>query len=147
MADSLILTPIHGIPLIKPGDNLGEILWQALLDNGIVLHSGDIIVLAQKIVSKAEGRLVNLSEIEPSPQAHELAKATQKDARFVELVLRESRKVLRYRPGTLIVEHRLGFVCANAGIDHSNVKGPYGQSEDWVLLLPVDPDEIGRAHV
>lgn len=140
MVEPLILTPIQGIPLIKPGDDLGEILWQVLLENAIPLRSGDVLVLAQKIVSKAEGRLVNLNEVEPSPQARELANATQKDARFVELVLRESRKVLRYRPGTLIVEHRLGFVCANAGIDHSNVQGPYGQPEDWVLLLPADPD-------
>lgn len=144
MSVSMTLTALQGIPLVHPGDDLGEILWQALLANGIMLQDGDILVLAQKIVSKAEGRLVNLSEITPSAQAEELARLTGKDARFVELVLRESRTVLRYRPGTLIVEHRLGFVCANAGIDHSNVEGLYGNPEDWVLLLPENPDASAR---
>ncbi|WP_322807916.1 coenzyme F420-0:L-glutamate ligase [Thermanaerothrix sp.] len=144
MSVSMTLTALQGIPLVHPGDDLGEILWQALLANGIMLQDGDILVLAQKIVSKAEGRLVNLSEVTPSAQAEELARFTGKDARFVELVLRESRTVLRYRPGTLIVEHRLGFVCANAGIDHSNVEGLYGNPEDWVLLLPEDPDASAR---
>lgn len=144
MSVSMTLTALQGIPLVHPGDDLGEILWQALLANGIMLQDGDILVLAQKIVSKAEGRLVNLSEVTPSAQAEELARLTGKDARFVELVLRESRTVLRYRPGTLIVEHRLGFVCANAGIDHSNVEGLYGNPEDWVLLLPEDPDASAR---
>jgi coenzyme F420-0:L-glutamate ligase/coenzyme F420-1:gamma-L-glutamate ligase len=141
---SMTLTALQGIPLIRPGDDLGEILWCALMENGITLQDGDILVIAQKIVSKAEGRLVNLSEITPSAQAEELARLTSKDARFVELVLRESRAVLRYRPGTLIVEHRWGFVCANAGIDHSNVEGLYGNPEDWVLLLPEDPDASAR---
>lgn len=144
MSVSMTLTALQGIPLVHPGDDLGEILWQALLANGIMLQDGDILVLAQKIVSKAEGRLVNLSEVTPSAQAEELARLTGKDARFVELVLRESRTVLRYRPGTLIVEHRLGFVCANAGIDHSNVEGLYGNPEDWVLLLPENPDASAR---
>lgn len=140
MPAPLVLTPLQGIPLIRPGDDLGDILWRALLKNEIALQAGDILVVAQKIVSKSEGRLVNLREVVPSPQAVELARLTDKDERFVELVLRESRKVLRYRPGTLIVEHRLGFVCANAGIDHSNVEGPYGNPEEWVLLLPENPD-------
>jgi len=96
--------------------------------------------LAQKIVSKAEGRLYNLNDITPSQEAIELAALCHKDARFVELVLRESRSVLRVRPGTLIVEHRCGFICANAGIDHSNVLGAWGDTNDWVLLLPEDPD-------
>ncbi|WP_299028835.1 coenzyme F420-0:L-glutamate ligase [uncultured Thermanaerothrix sp.] len=140
MGAPLVLTPLQDIPLIRPGDDLGEILWRALLENGIVLRAGDIVVIAQKIVSKSEGRLVNLSEVTPSPRAVELARLADKDERFVELVLRESRQVLRHRPGTLIVEHRLGFVCANAGIDHSNVEGPYGNPEEWVLLLPENPD-------
>lgn len=144
MPAPLVLTPLLGIPLIRPGDDLGDILWRALLKNEIALQAGDILVVAQKIVSKSEGRLVNLREVVPSPQAVELARLTDKDERFVELVLRESRKVLRYRPGTLIVEHRLGFVCANAGIDHSNVEGPYGNPEEWVLLLPENPDASAR---
>lgn len=137
---TLTLTPLADIPLVEPGDSLGRILWSALENTGITLQDGDILVIAQKIVSKAERRLVNLKTVDPSPPAFDLAEKTEKDPRFVELVLRESRSVLRYRPGTLIVEHRLGFVCANAGIDHSNVVGEDGDSDDWVLLLPENPD-------
>lgn len=126
--------------MIQPGNNLVDILFNALQADGTALEDGDILVVAQKIVSKAEGRLVNLTQVEPSPRAVELAQATEKDPRFVELVLRESNEVLRTRAGTLIVEHRGGFVCANAGIDHSNVQGPWGSAEDWVLLLPEDAD-------
>ncbi len=104
------------------------------------LEDGDILVLAQKIVSKAEGRLVNLTTITPSKEAIELAGRSEKDPRLVELILRESKDVLRVRPGTIIVEHKLGFICASAGIDHSNVKGIDGNPDDWVLLLPEDPD-------
>ena len=104
------------------------------------LQDGDILAIAQKVVSKAENRLVNLDGVVPSARARQLAQDVEKDARFVELVLRESREVVRTRPGTLIVEHNLGFICANAGVDHSNVMGPTGNPEDWVLLLPVDPD-------
>jgi coenzyme F420-0:L-glutamate ligase / coenzyme F420-1:gamma-L-glutamate ligase len=137
---TLTIRPIPNIPLIQPGDELAQILYQGLEAEEIKPEDGDILVIAQKIVSKAEGRLVNLNEVEPSPDAESLAVQTEKDPRFVELVLRESSEVLRTRPGTLIVEHKLGFVCANAGIDHSNVQGPYGSQEDWVLLLPEDPD-------
>jgi coenzyme F420-0:L-glutamate ligase/coenzyme F420-1:gamma-L-glutamate ligase len=137
---SLILTGLPGIPLIRPGDDLPVILLEALGRAGARLEDGDVLVLAQKIISKSEGRLVALSQVMPSARAIELAKITEKDPRFVELVLRESREVLRTRAGTLIVEHRQGFICANAGIDHSNVMGPSGDPEDWVLLLPEDPD-------
>lgn len=137
----LSLIPIQNIPLIKPGDDLAGILIESLKDNNLQLIEGDILVLAQKIVSKAENRLVNITLVEPSQEARELAKKTDKDARVVELMLRESKAVLRYRPGTIICEHRLGFVCANAGIDHSNVQGLWGESEDWVLLLPENPDQ------
>lgn len=137
----LVLTPIPGIPLIQPGDNLVEILFSKMATAGITLQDGDILVLAQKIVSKAENRLVNLNDVMPSQQAIEIGDQIGKDARLVELILRESTSVLRMRPGTIIVEHRLGFICANAGIDHSNVYGPYGSSEDWVLLLPENPDK------
>lgn len=131
----LTLTPLPFIPLIRPGDDLADILVSALEAAGIVMRDGDILVLAQKIVSKAEGRLVNLADVTPSPAALELAGRSRKDPRLAELILRECRAVLRVRPGSVVVEHRLGFVCANAGIDHSNVMG----EGDWVLLLPEDP--------
>jgi coenzyme F420-0:L-glutamate ligase/coenzyme F420-1:gamma-L-glutamate ligase len=136
----LTLTGLTNIPLVQPGDDLPEILLDALDHDGITLSDGDILVLAQKIVSKAEGRLVALSQVTPSQEACDLAIKVEKDPRFVELVLRESSQVLRTRPGTLIVEHRLGFVCANAGIDHSNMQGRGGDPEEWFLLLPENPD-------
>jgi coenzyme F420-0:L-glutamate ligase/coenzyme F420-1:gamma-L-glutamate ligase len=137
---TLTLTPLQGFPLVQPGDSLSSLILKALPANQLTLRDGDILVLAQKIVSKSEGRLVNLTTVTPSPKARELAAVSGKDARFVELVLRESSEVLRVRPGTIIVEHRNGFVCANAGIDHSNVRGEDGAPEDWVLLLPEDSD-------
>ena len=136
----LTLTPLPGIPLIHTADNLVEIIIHSLESAGIALQDGDILVLAQKIVSKAEGRMVDLTQVQPSSRALELAKQIDKDPRLVELILQESREVLRTRPGTIIVEHRLGFVCANAGIDHSNVAGLGDASEEWVLLLPENPD-------
>ncbi len=117
-----------------------EIVLESLRMSNISLHNGDIFVFTQKIISKSENRIVNLCEVVPSERARELAIVTEKDPRFIELVLLESNEVLRTRPGTIIVEHRLGFVCANAGIDHSNVEPSYGNSEDWVLLLPQNPD-------
>ncbi|MCE1255556.1 MAG: coenzyme F420-0:L-glutamate ligase, partial [Anaerolineae bacterium] len=138
------LTAIKFIPMIKPGDDLATIIVEALNKNSTSLEDGDILVLAQKIVSKAEGRLINLDNIIPSQAAIELSLKTQKDARLVELILMESRKVVRYRPGVIIVEHLNGFICANAGIDHSNVKGTYGNPDDWVLLLPKDSDRSAR---
>ncbi len=141
---ALTLTPLPGIPLIRPEDNLAEILLKSLRQAKIVLQNGDILVLAQKIISKAENRLVNLATIQPSTAALELAAKTGKDPRLTELLLRESNEVLRTRTGTAIVEHRLGFVCANAGIDHSNVSDAANglqNAEDWVLLLPENPDQ------
>jgi coenzyme F420-0:L-glutamate ligase/coenzyme F420-1:gamma-L-glutamate ligase len=146
----LTLTPLAGIPLIRQADNLAELVVNALPKNNIETEDGDIFVFAQKIVSKAEGRAVNLAEITPSQRAIELARQTEKDPRLVELILRESVEVLRWRVGAIIVEHKLGFVCANAGIDHSNVSPsevseiPEGfknpPDQDWVLLLPENPD-------
>lgn len=148
----LVLTPLSGIPLVQPGDDLSTLLQAALAATGITLQDGDILVLAQKIVSKAEGRLINLAQVTPSAPAIELARQTEKDPRLVELILRESRAVLRTRPGTIIVEHRLGFVCASAGIDHSNVGSEFSSADDptldpegWVLLLPEDPDASARS--
>jgi len=151
---SLTLTPRPSLPLILHGDNLSGIIIAALGASSLTLHDNDILVITSKIVSKAEGRLVNLTAITPSKEALELATRSEKDARLVELILQESREVLRVRPGTLVVEHRLGFVCANAGIDHSNVgnrsddfsrltpatKVATTAPEEWVLLLPENPD-------
>lgn len=137
---SLTLTPLSGIPVIRHGDSLADLIVKVLQENRISLEDNDILVLAQKIVSKAEGRTVNLAAVMPSQRAIDLARETEKDARIVELVLQESNEVLRTRPGTIIVEHKLGFVCANAGIDHSNVAGEGDRAEEWVLLLPTDPD-------
>jgi coenzyme F420-0:L-glutamate ligase/coenzyme F420-1:gamma-L-glutamate ligase len=141
---TLSLTPLQNIPLIRQNDNLADILLSSLAETKIRLQNDDILVLAQKIVSKAEGRTRNLAEITPSARAVELAEKTQKDARVVELMLQESNEVLRTRVGAIIVEHKLGFVCANAGIDHSNVAGLGNEKEEYVLLLPENPDESAR---
>ncbi len=124
------------MPHIQPGDDLAGILLDALRESRIELLDGDILVLAQKIVSKAEGRMVDLARVEPSADAVELAGQTHKDPRVVELILSESAEVLRTRPGLIVVAHKLGFVCANAGIDHSNVQS---EGKEQVLLLPVNP--------
>jgi coenzyme F420-0:L-glutamate ligase / coenzyme F420-1:gamma-L-glutamate ligase len=142
---TLTLTPLPGIPLIQTGDDLVSIILAGLDRANLRLLDGDILVLAQKIVSKAEGRWINLKEVQPTGRASEMGSQIEKDPRLVELVLRESRGVLRTRPGTIIVEHRLGFVCANAGIDHSNVAGEGEQGSEWVLLLPEDPDRSAGA--
>jgi coenzyme F420-0:L-glutamate ligase/coenzyme F420-1:gamma-L-glutamate ligase len=141
---NLILTPLPKIPMIHTGDSLVEIIWNGLSQADIQLQDGDILVLAQKIISKAEGRWVNLVSIQPSARAIAMAEKIEKDPRLVELILRESNQVLRTRPGTIIVEHRLGFVCANAGIDHSNVAGEGNLNEEWVLLLPENPDTAAQ---
>jgi coenzyme F420-0:L-glutamate ligase/coenzyme F420-1:gamma-L-glutamate ligase len=133
----LIVTPLEGLPLVQAGDDLPGLLRMALHRQQVELREGDILVLAQKIVSKAEGRKVQLADVQPSARAMELAAEVEKDPRLVQLILDESNEVLRSRPGLLIVEHRLGFVCANAGIDHSNVEG---ENDEWVLLLPENPD-------
>jgi coenzyme F420-0:L-glutamate ligase / coenzyme F420-1:gamma-L-glutamate ligase len=137
--ERLTLTALPGVPLIHEGADLVAAALEGLSRASLSLVDGDILVFAQKIVSKAEGRRVALSHVTPSPRAQALAPYVEKDPRFVEVVLRESREVLRVRPGLLVVEHRLGFVCANAGVDRSNV-APHDANEEWVLLLPEDPD-------
>jgi len=137
---SLTLTPLKHIPFIRQGDDLADIVVKALEGNNLGIEDNDIFVFAQKIVSKAEGRAVNLVNVTPSQRATELAGQTEKDPRVVELILQESNEVVRIRVGTIIVEHKLGFVCANAGIDHSNVAGVGDSAEEWVLLLPEEPD-------
>jgi coenzyme F420-0:L-glutamate ligase / coenzyme F420-1:gamma-L-glutamate ligase len=144
----LVLTPLDGVPVIVAGDDLASIIVASLDRSELELTPGDILVVAQKIVSKAEGRIVDLRTVTPSPRAVQLAKETQKDPRLVELILSESTEVLRHRPGVLVVAHRLGLVLANAGIDRSNVQGNDDGGEN-VLLLPRDPDrscaELRRA--
>ena len=140
----LVLTALPGLPLVQPGDDVAALILAGLRRAEITLQPGDVIAVAQKIVSKAEGRLVRLSEVMPSARALELAQITEKDPRFVEVVLSESKEVLRTRFNTLIVEHRLGFVCANAGVDRSNV-APHGEGrEEYLLCLPRDPDGACR---
>jgi len=138
---ALTLTPLKHFPLVYPGDNLPEMLVESIHLNELSLKDRDILVLAQKVVSKAEGRLHNLTEVQPSERAVHYAALTGKDPRLLELILAESREVLRTRKNLIIVQHKLGFICANAGIDHSNVSGPWGEPEDWVLFLPENPDE------
>jgi coenzyme F420-0:L-glutamate ligase/coenzyme F420-1:gamma-L-glutamate ligase len=156
---TLTLTPLNDIPLIRQNDDLADIILNSLEHSNITLADNDIFVLAQKVVSKAEGRMINLESVKPSERAKELASQIEKDARLVELILRESNSVLRTRPGTIIVEHKLGFICANAGIDHSNVaplqlpphmtvsdfggvsQSDEGEAGEYVLLLPKNPDQ------
>ena len=139
---ALSLFALQGIPMVRPGDDLAALIADGFTRAGEVAAEGDVLVVAQKIVSKSEGRYANLATVEPGRQARELAAMTDKDPRMVELILSESRRVVRHRPGVIIVEHRLGFVMANAGIDNSNVE-PSGDDER-VLLLPVDPDGSAR---
>ena len=135
---SVELLAVPGLPMIKPGDDLAVLIADGFLRAKLQPRAQDVIVIAQKIVSKAEGRSVELTAVKPSPRAVALAEEVQKDPRLVELILSESVRVVRSRPNVLIVEHRLGFVMANAGIDQSNV-GPTDGVER-ALLLPVDPD-------
>jgi coenzyme F420-0:L-glutamate ligase/coenzyme F420-1:gamma-L-glutamate ligase len=138
LSDELRVLPIRGLPEIREGDDLAALILQAAGDNPGV-RDGDVLVITQKVVSKAEGRVVRLDSVSPSPEAERLAAETEKDARLVELILQESASIVRQRGPVLITETRHGFVCANAGIDASNV-GPEGT----VCLLPVDPDGSAR---
>lgn len=131
------LLPIAGLPLIRAGDPLGAMLVDAVTRAGGGIENDDILVVTHKVVAKAEGRVVALSGVEPSPEAEALGTAAAKDPRLAELILRESRTVLRVRPGLVIVEDKHGFVCATAGIDRSNVEQ---NGEERYCLLPEDPD-------
>lgn len=133
----LTFTGLAEIPMIQQGDDLAAIIVKSVRQSRLSLKDGDVLVVAQKIVSKAEGRMVNLKEVTPSPQAIELAEQSGKDARSCEVLLWDTREIIRVRPGVIIVETNHGWVCANAGIDRSNV-GPY--DEGWVLRLPEDAD-------
>jgi coenzyme F420-0:L-glutamate ligase/coenzyme F420-1:gamma-L-glutamate ligase len=125
------------MPLVEPGDDLVGLILEGLERAGLQLQDGDVVVVTQKVVSKTEGRAVPLSQVDPSPRALELAEATGKDPRLVEVILRESRNVVRQRGPVLITETRRGWICANAGVDRSNVAGPEGEV---ALPLPEDSD-------
>lgn len=135
MTSGIQILPLHGIPEVRPGDDLVELILKASSENGPPIEDGDVVVVAQKAVSKAEGRLVALSSVSPSPFAIAYAKTYDKDPRHVEVVLGESRRIVRMDHGVLIVETYEGLVCANAGVDASNVEG-----EEVLCLLPVDSD-------
>jgi coenzyme F420-0:L-glutamate ligase / coenzyme F420-1:gamma-L-glutamate ligase len=137
-AARLSVIALGGVKRVRPGDDLCALALDAVAANGETLRDGDILVLAQKIVSKSESRYADLGSVTPSAEAVELAGRVNKDARLVELILGESREIVRFRPGVLIVVHRLGYVLANAGIDASNIDPEFG--DDTVLLLPLDPD-------
>lgn len=136
----LLLRACDGIPEIYPGTELFKVILEASEKNNWNWENGDIVVLAQKIVSKSENRFVNLSEVIPGNLALNYAKYVEKDPRLIELILQESKKVLRTRGGLMIVQHKLGFICANAGIDRSNISINGEKQDDWVLLLPENPD-------
>lgn len=139
MTAGITLTALEGLPLVGPGDDLAKMIADGLVRDGIEPKGGDILVVAQKIVSKAESRSVDLNTVKPGARALEIADDIQKDARVVELILSESKAVIRAKPGVMIVEHKRGWIMANAGIDASNVASSNGQQN--VLLLPADPDE------
>jgi coenzyme F420-0:L-glutamate ligase/coenzyme F420-1:gamma-L-glutamate ligase len=136
----LSFIPLAGIPLVEPGDDPADLVAKALNIAGLSLSDGDVLVIAQKIISKAEDRFVRLCDVTPSHRALELAEITGKDPRLVQVILWDAAEVIRAVPNVLIVAHHLGFICANAGVDHSNV----GPEDDLVLRLPADPDQSAR---
>ena len=143
MSAQLTITGLTGVPMVQAGDDLAAIVLAAYSQTGLAPAEGDVLVVAQKIVSKVEGRMVDVATVEPSPQAIALAAEVEKDPRLVEVILSESRRIVRHRPNLVIAEHRRGWVMANAGIDHSNVAPSDGTER--VLLLPLDPDASAEA--
>src|SRR6516164_7822255 len=135
----LEIFPVASIPEIKPGMDLGECLANAIHASELELVESDIVAVTQKIVSKAEGQIVHLATVEPSPESLAIARRMSKDPRLVELILQESRRIVRMRGEVIITETHHGFICANAGIDQSNVGEP-----ETVTLLPKDPDRSAR---
>lgn len=141
--NAIQLLPIADMPLIKPGDDLAAIIFNCLQTQGVALQSGDIVVVAQKIVSKSENRLVNLAEVTPSERAQKIAQIVGKDSRHIQVILDESKEVIWVSPGIFVVEERNGFVAANAGVDRSNIEQPENDGNshaEWLSLLPLDPD-------
>ncbi|HEY1410846.1 MAG TPA: coenzyme F420-0:L-glutamate ligase, partial [Rhodopila sp.] len=143
MTARLELFAVPGLPMVRAGDDLPALILAGLERAGQVLRDRDVVVVAQKIVSKAEGRTVDLADVVPSPEAVKLAAEVGKDPRIVEVVLSDSTKVVRSRPNLMIMQHRLGFVMANAGVDQSNVAAADGRHR--ALLLPLDPDGSAEA--
>lgn len=141
---TVTMTAVPGIPEVSAGEDVAALILSALASAGLDLADGDVVAIAQKIISKAEGRMVRLADVVPGLQALEVAAQANKDPRLVELMLRESDEVSRIRPGVIILRHRLGFTSANAGIDRSNVVQD-GSDGETVLLLPEDPDGSARA--
>lgn len=142
VARSISLHALSSIPLVMPGDDIGKIIIESLDADQLELVDGDVIVIAQKIISKAEGRYRNLADVIPTAEALGIAKTVDKDPRLVELILQESVGIVRQAPGVLIVENKLGIVHANAGIDRSNI--PAEDNVENVLLLPVEPDASAK---
>jgi len=136
LAKIVRIIALENIPLIREGDDLAEIIVKASLKEGVPIEDGDVVVVSQKVVSKAEGRIVKLQEVTPSAEDERLAKETGKDPRLIKLIKSEANSMFRSPLGVLIVEDRRGMVCINAGLDKSNVEG-----EDSYALLPLDPDE------
>ena len=139
MSKELTIIPIKSIDDISPGSDLGFIIYKAIQAQNIELQQGDVLVVTQKIVSKAEGNVVNLDDVRASEFARSLAAESNKDAPYIEVVLRESRRIVRMDRGILICETKHGFICANAGVDESNVNGARA-----ITLLPVDPDHSAQ---
>ena len=138
---TITVLPVAGLPFFEEGDDLAAAIAITLRNQQMDLQDGDVVVVAQKIISKVEGRLIPLRQVQPSATAVQLAEETEKDPRLVELILQESTEVVRKKPGVLIVRHRLGFVGAHAGIDQSNINHDQDGS---ALLLPIDPDRSAR---
>lgn len=133
------LFPVPNFPLIQPGDDLAQLIVERLAAIGETVQPGDILVIAQKVVSKAEGRLVKLATVEASARAHEIASTIGKDPRIVQIILDDSREIIRMRRNLLVVEQRSGWVCANAGVDRSNIQ-PDADGNEYLSLLPEDSD-------
>jgi len=139
LTKTISIMSLESVPLVKTGDNLAKIIVEAMKRENVSLSDGDIIAISQKVVSKAEGRIFRLRDVNPSKKAEKMARITNKDPRLVELILQETRKIVRASPQILIVEGRNGLVCMNAGVDKSNVQG-----DDAYAFLPLDPDESAR---
>ena len=137
---SIEILPVEGLPAVRPGDDLAALLVTALAGQGLELRDDDVLVVCQKVVSKAEGRVADLRQVTPSPFAEQIAREHGKDARVIELILSESKRIVRMAQSHLIVETHHGFVCANAGLDESN-----SLDENVVILLPKDPDASAAA--
>jgi coenzyme F420-0:L-glutamate ligase / coenzyme F420-1:gamma-L-glutamate ligase len=132
---TLTIVPVEGMPEVRPGDDLPTLLLAGIAAAGVTLASGDILAIAQKVVSKAEGRVRRLADVVPGEDAERMGREAGKDPRILQVILDETVRIVRWKRGVLIVETKHGFVCANAGVDHSNAGAP-----DTLVLLPVDPD-------